>query len=100
MREGDGSPPSDPSFLLRLNVREEPHLSLLDLDLVRDRLDLVEIRAEDPALVILSDFQHERSAASPLAPRLALPRDPGAEERVVDGLARVELERELVLLPS
>ncbi|KAF5464508.1 hypothetical protein F2P56_014581, partial [Juglans regia] len=90
---------ADAIVVVSFNIHVELQVSLLPLlDFISHRVDVLEIRPDDSALVRSSELQHEASAILSLDLVAVTPGYYRAEKVVVDGLVGVETENDVVWL--
>lgn len=95
MREWNRSPPPAAAITIVSEIDEEPQISLfLLLELVGNRVYVLEIRAEDSSSVGFPELQNEGSGGGGVV--LVGPRKWSSEEIVLDELVWIEAEDDVV----
>lgn len=95
MREWNRSPPPAAAITIVSEIDEEPQISLfLLLELVGNRVYVLEIRAEDSSSVGFPELQNEGSGGGGVV--LVDPRKWSSEEIVLDELVWIEAEDDVV----
>lgn len=95
MREGNRSPASAATITIVFEIDEEPQISLFFLlELVGNRVYVLEVRAEDSSSIGSPELQNEGPGGGGVV--LVDPRKWSSEEIVLDELVRVEAEDDVV----